>query len=873
MIEAIDVAVVIVVLAWPGWRLLSILGIQNLGLELAATAAIGLGLAAVAAATWLGYLTSTGLVGAVVVSVAILLAVAVIKPRRWLPHPEWTASGPLGRWSLAVAAFAGALAAYSGPWLSHTADTFYHIAAARAVLRNHQALPQEIFFTGTVPYPDATSGTINVVLAWLSPLGGMFAAFDALTAAGAVFIVLAFMAFAFELTNSRGAALVSGLLYFLFVSHFDFRIAGYPNQVGPALAWLSMAFVVRFARQWERKPWGELVVAALLAFAAGAVHAGMPPFLVVLTGASVAAAVPFSLIKHRLRPLTWFAAGGAAIVLVSLPMLAARLLALPAPGPDGSLAMDPPLLGVFQAPWRLPAVDLHFWFSGKVSIPVLATALLLFRPLRALWSGEPGAAVLWGGVLVVPVAAVVPFVAERPQDFYFLARIAELFAPLLYIVLAWNLVGALGFVAPFIDRPPQSIRSAFEAVAAGGLIVLSAGLSYGDVREVASLYKPSGARSVELSQRSDLTHVWADRIAALDNAGPGVVLADATVAYELAGLTGREVVAVWPSHFPFQDEARDGPMRRGDTLEALSPSVDPMQLAAILERYRVAYVVIDRTQDGDAEWAAAQQQPLFQRIAGGSGWALYRYARENLDSALGISTAGGLGVGPASALAGRAFFIRIASCCRAGTSVEVSAEGGAHHFVFNSGINVPAASAATSTVPVLIPDQAPPDVYAVSVRAGGAALPAVAIRIGRSYEAEYFAGVLPERDSDKNAWHQWVSIHDSTYGRGLASYTRTLNVAATKPIDLPAGTYCMSAAVYDPGDGAERDLAVAVAGETLTYSWSGVAAGMREVVKMVTLPGGSAQLAYRAVAPAQIPVIVDRIIFYPPSTGGGAPAC
>jgi hypothetical protein len=83
----------------------------------------------------------------------------------------------------------------------------------------------------------------------------------------------------------------------------------------------------------------------------------------------------------------------------------------------------------------------------------------------------------------------------------------------------------------------------------------------------------------------------------------------------------------------------------------------------------------------------------------------------------------------------------------------------------------------------------------------------------------------------------------------------------------------MTATVYDPGDGSQRDLAVEVAGGTVNYTWRGGPAGMREIAKMVTLSGGQSQLAYRAAAPASLPVILDRIVFYPPSTAAGAAAC
>jgi hypothetical protein len=284
--------------------------------------------------------------------------------------------------------------------------------------------------------------------------------------------------------------------------------------------------------------------------------------------------------------------------------------------------------------------------------------------------------------------------------------------------------------------------------------------------------------------------------------------------------------------------------------------------------------MLDRNLDTDAMWQAAAHNPLYQRVDGGPTWALYRYARENLDQALSIALSSKIGVAPAQVVAGRYFFVEISSCCPSGAAIHVTARGALHGAVIDVTVGAPTAKTGNATVPVAVPDSTPPDRYDVSVSVSGSSpVDAGVIAIGRSYEAEYFAGVYQERDLDKNAWHQWVSIHDPAYSRGLASYTNTLNVTATRPIDLPGGSYCMSVTVYDPGDGSERDLAVEVAGGTVSYSWGGGPAGMREIAKLVTLPGGPSQLAYRAVAPAQLPVILDRISFYPTSTAAGAAAC
>jgi hypothetical protein len=477
---------------------------------------------------------------------------------------------------------------------------------------------------------------------------------------------------------------------------------------------------------------------------------------------------------------------------------------------------------------------------------VLATLLLLAAPLRELRRGDPGAAVLWAASLLIPFVALMPFVADRPQYSGYVARIADLMKPLLHIVLAWVLAEGLLVIRSAVRMPPRELPRVLVPVAAAGLIAATALLSVGDARAAASVYRPNGVRSIELSRNSDLRYAWADRIQALERAGPGVVLADVTLSYELAGLTGRQVVAVWTSHTPFQDEARDGALRRGDVMEALSPTVDELALAGILERYHVGFVMVDRDLDDDATWKAAAAQPLYQQIANGQSWALYRYARANLDSALGTPAR--------KATAGRAAFIRVSSCCARGT-VHISARGLATAAAFSTVV------AAAPVVALLIPDGVPPDVYALSVDGE----PGGTITVGRAFEAEHFAGVYQERDSDKDQWHQWVSVHGYSYSRGLAAYTTTAGAAASRPIDLPAGQYCLEVDVYEPGDGMPRTLGVEVARQSEEVAWAGARPAMTAITRQLSLSGGAQTLAYRDLSPSGVEVLVDRLVLWPAS--------
>jgi hypothetical protein len=144
-------------------------------------ASIGIGLSIVSVAAWLAWFSGMGMVGATVLSLAATAA-AVGARIIWRKHSA-PAEKP-GRFDLtvtALAAVAAGIVAVAGPWLGQSADTFYHMAAALALLRENRAIPQDVFVGVTMQYPDATSGTLHVSLAWLSLVGGIVPAWVALS--------------------------------------------------------------------------------------------------------------------------------------------------------------------------------------------------------------------------------------------------------------------------------------------------------------------------------------------------------------------------------------------------------------------------------------------------------------------------------------------------------------------------------------------------------------------------------------------------------------------------------------------------------------------------------------------------------------------
>ena len=79
-----------------------------------------------------------------------------------------------------------------------------------------------------------------------------------------------------------------------------------------------------------------------------------------------------------------------------------------------------------------------------------------------------------------------------------------------------------------------------------------------------SVRSPSSSfRTFAASRSGDLSVLWRDRLAAIGKLPrSAILLAEPRVAYEIAGFSGREVVAVPVSHTPVQVQRGDGSQRR-----------------------------------------------------------------------------------------------------------------------------------------------------------------------------------------------------------------------------------------------------------------------------------------------------------------------
>ena len=800
---------------------------------------------------WSGYVLGIGFTGVKAVSIVVLVLAVLGSPiALWYRRPA-RSEPVLPTWTLwaasALALGAGLSALYSGTWLSATADSFYHLAAIRSLAEHGTALPQQVFFSTPVPAPDPTTGTWHLALALVSNLSGQdpVSVWRVMTVALPPLTVLAFFALALSITRSALAAFIATGLYMVLALSFDFRIDAYPNRFGFLLAWLALAFVLRFVENGSRR---ELAMAAPIAFAASAVHPMLSPLIVIALVCGMAATI---LVRSPSRMR--FAVAAAIVGGAALPLMIVNASTVISAPPYAAMAVTSALpLRAIHHPWNW--VWPSFWYSNPGTVLGTAFAIILVQRWR---TREVGAGLLIAALLVIPAAALTPLFATTHGAQYLLAREAGVLAPFAWMSWGWGLALAI-----------SALRSRLMLPAAAVLVVSALAMAPAFYTGPLARYiRPaSSVTSFAASRSTDLTVAWRDRLAAIDELpSSAILLAEPRIAYELAGLTGREVVAVPLSHTPVQIQVRDASRRREASVDAVQGRLDSAGLAGVIEQYGVTDVLVDMDRTGAAAWAQLANAEILTVIASGERWRLYSYDPLKLDGYLNLATQAGpdpelarSGVGPGVALAGRAVFARLQWNQGATGKARLQADALGSAETFGRTIEVGSAGS-SDTLALPIPVYAPVGQYRLSlVLSDGRSLNLGRFDVGLLYQAEDMGGVVAGDSSG------WTILGGSAYQGTLSASAIRLGSTARQAIPpAGAGSYCVSALVYGDGTNQPNVLEVTLGDAGVQLSWSGSAPGMRWVRAAITLDRPGGQLGMRLIRRGKRAVVVDSLEFYP----------
>lgn len=489
------------------------------------------------------------------------------------------------------------------PWWFGSADSFFHLAAARSLLATGRPIVTDPMFGTASSVPDSTAGMWNTVMAVVARVLGTDVAtvFPALTAFSAFVVVISFWVLAREGSRSRVAASAATVAYVVAVWYTDFRAFGNPNKISVALALTGVALLVHLA---SRQDWTLVIAAGITGLSALAVHLA-PGELFVLAGGAIAVVLGvFWLVRRRRKAGAGFRAGALAVlggiglsVLLELPTLYPRVTALEGTtvlgqdsftlaggdlvaGPLGIRYVVPGAFG-FGGPWL-------FWLT----LAVAGVALLVAVRTDSRRTLAVAAALLLAPTLTLFLPISTPALCFSS---YMVARMVDLLRFTPYLALAW----AWGSLPRTRVRVPARALGAALVVAAlvtQWPFILSTYVQGEGAKRHGYIY------SVAVSQQEDLRKRWGfDAIfemRKLFGDSYPVVLADPFTGYHLAGLETVASVATLPTHTPVFLTPEEAATRSDEATAFFDPKTTEQERLAIVKRYHVRYVFVWMYMDG-----------------------------------------------------------------------------------------------------------------------------------------------------------------------------------------------------------------------------------------------------------------------------------
>ena len=504
------------------------------------------------------------------------------------------------------------------PWFKVSADTFYHLAAARSLIIRNALVVTDPFHGTSIAVADPSSGVLHTMMAICARCTGLDMAmlFSGWTALGALVLALSFYALVKRLARVEWAAALGAGAYLLANQFLDFRAAGYPNRISLALVFFG---ALALTEVFDRPSWLAAALAAAAGVAVSAMHVGNAELYFIIAAALAFWALVDAIVS-RWRDGAWAFDG---FLAIGCTLLATVLLALPFILPkfgvvNSSSMVDPvgtlSRTDLFQlGPFIVTKVG-RFFDGGTVTF-VMVTALALFM---AGWSFVRRDRVALSAfaicslplVLLVDPLATTLLVHYSP---YNLARIAALLGFTLDIAIAWALARPKGSGG----RSQAMFLAVVALVATVGISLPYLQTTWTD--RVGAVRKGMNV-SVWRSRSSDVRNLWGyetlDRIRAEFGDSVPMVAADPETGYYLAGLTNVRVVAAPRSHSPLAIEQKSGPARRQAIAQLLYPTATLTQRRALLDRYGAAYVVLWRSRMAEylAEPSMLAQPTLFQPV-------------------------------------------------------------------------------------------------------------------------------------------------------------------------------------------------------------------------------------------------------------------
>lgn len=529
-------------------------------------------------------------------------------------RPALTADLP----GLALGGAAMLLALVERPWFKVSADTFYHLAAARSLLVRDSLVVTDPFHGTATTIADPSSGVLHTMMAFFVRLTGMdmAAMFSGWTVLGSALLALSFYALLRRLAPVQWAATAGAVAYLLANQFLDFRALGYPNRISMALVFFGILVLTEV---FETPSWTAVVASVGACVAVSAMHVGNAEFLFIV-GAAIAFWALVDAVAGRWRDKAWAFDG---LLAITGTLAAAVVLSLPFILPKFGVVSGSSMVETAAAVSRVDLFQLGpfvvtrpgRFFDGGTLMFVMTSALALFM---AGWSlvKRDRVALSAFAICSLPLLLLVdPPVTTLlvTKSFYNLTRIAALLGFTPFVAIAWALA-----------RPKRAAgrgQAVFLALIAliGALAISGPYLQTTWTETVGAVRKGMNV-SVWRSRESDVRDLWGydtlARIRAAIGESRPMIAADPETGYYFSGLADVRLVAAPRSHSPLAVEVVDGPARRKAMELLLYPTATVAERRAILTRWGADYVVLwtSRVKEIEAAKSMRAQPELFEVV-------------------------------------------------------------------------------------------------------------------------------------------------------------------------------------------------------------------------------------------------------------------
>lgn len=532
---------------------------------------------------------------------------------------------------LALGLVAVLFAIVERPWFKASADTFYHLAAARSLIVRDALVVTDPFHGTAVAVADPSSGLLHTMMTFFARITSMdmAALFSGWTALGALLLTLSFYALVKRLAPVTWAATVGTAAYLVANQFMDFRALGYPNRLSIALVFLG---ILMLTEVFDSPSWTAGAAVVATGVAASAVHVGNAEFLFI-AGAAIAAWALVDAVIARWRDGGWAFDG---FLAVAVTLAATAVLSLPFILPKLGVVSGSSMVDTAAAVSRVDLLQIGAFvvtrpgrfFDGGTLPFVLTCALAL---LMAGWSlvKRDRVALSAFAICSLPLLLLVnpPITTLLVKfSFYNLARISALLGFTFFIAIAWAFARPAGSGG----RSQAVFLATVSLVAALAICVPYLRTTW--TEQIGAVRKGMNV-SVWRNRMADIRAVWGYGALAsirehLGGSHP-MVAADLETGYYFSGLADIRLVAAPRAHSPLAIEVVNGPERRDAIVRFLYATATVAERRALIEKWDIEYVLLAKSTEKEREAAKsmAAQPELFQLVDDTRTLVLFRVKR------------------------------------------------------------------------------------------------------------------------------------------------------------------------------------------------------------------------------------------------------